>query len=231
MGLSDRTLKALRDALDQGRFPDNKLPPERELAAMVGVSRGSVRKALAVLEAEGRIWRHVGRGTFLGPRIGEPQELPADLTASPRELMEVRRVLEPGAAALAALSATPEDIGQMWVYLDKSEEASDWRTYELFDAALHRAIADATHNGLMVRMLNQLSLLRQQSDWRRLREAVLTPERRRVSSAQHRRVVEAIAARDPAGASLAMSAHMDQVGQALSGGLVDPVTAAAVAVA
>ena len=62
-------LKALREFLvDQELSLNGKLPPERQLCAEFGVTRGRLRKAMAVLEAEGQVWRHVGRGTFFGPR-------------------------------------------------------------------------------------------------------------------------------------------------------------------
>ncbi|MCK5444854.1 MAG: winged helix-turn-helix transcriptional regulator, partial [Rhodospirillaceae bacterium] len=51
---------------DKELAPQSKLPPERQLCEELGISRGELRKALSLLEAEGKIWRHVGRGTFAG---------------------------------------------------------------------------------------------------------------------------------------------------------------------
>ena len=72
------TLTQLRAFLAQAPLSvDSRLPPERELCQQLGVSRGELRKALATLEAEGQLWRHVGKGTFIGAR---PAESLADLS-------------------------------------------------------------------------------------------------------------------------------------------------------
>src|SRR5512145_473355 len=76
------TLARLRAYLDGGGLPvDSRLPPERELSRSLGVSRAGLRQALAVLEAEGQIWRHVGKGTFVGTR---PISTVSDLDAMVR---------------------------------------------------------------------------------------------------------------------------------------------------
>lgn len=93
-------------------MPSGKLPPERDLCEQIGVSRSTLRSALNLLEAEGKIWRRVGSGTYTGstpPK--ELQGLPAISDAtSPGELMELRLMIEPGIARLAALRATRSEI-------------------------------------------------------------------------------------------------------------------------
>ena len=74
------TLTQLRAFLAQAPLSvDSRLPPERKLCQQLGVSRGELRKALATLEAEGQLWRHVGKGTFIGAR---PAESLADLSTA-----------------------------------------------------------------------------------------------------------------------------------------------------
>src|SRR3982750_3588260 len=87
----------------------SKLPTERELAVEIGQTRHAVRGALSLMEAQGKIWRHVGRGTFVGKA---PEPDPNDIGAmlshtSPREIVEARQMLEPQIAAAAAVHATP----------------------------------------------------------------------------------------------------------------------------
>ena len=102
-------LERLRGALSSGRFPDQgRLPAERVLAEEFGVSRSTLRNSLGVLEAEGRIWRHVGRGTFVGerPSVDAPALSALVNQTHPEEVMEVRLALEPRIASLAARRAT-----------------------------------------------------------------------------------------------------------------------------
>src|SRR5262245_38610068 len=137
-------LAQLRAYLARAEFSaDSRLPPERALSETFSVSRAELRKALSVLEAEGQLWRHVGRGTFLGSR---PLDTLADVAAitqrtNPAEVMKTRLLLEPEVARLAALNATPAQIAEMRVCLKKSREASSWRQYEAWDKRLHRPLA------------------------------------------------------------------------------------------
>src|SRR5258705_12891776 len=93
MRRQDRAIEKLDALLASGRFPVNsRLPPERQLTEDLELSRSALREGLEVLEARGRIWRHVGRGTFVGNR---PLETPASLSVitsrtSPTEGLEVR---------------------------------------------------------------------------------------------------------------------------------------------
>lgn len=224
IGLDDspagaRALNHLRRALESGRFPLHaRLPPERALAVELGVGRSTLRKALAALEAEGWIWRHVGRGTFVGRHPVAPHApgaWAADRPGSPAEVMEVRLMFEPAIAALAALRARPTEIAYMKRCLGKSETAPDWQTYERWDSTLHRAIAEASHNSLMLSFLEAINELRRQEDWGQLRRASLTPDRQRRYSEQHRAMVDAIAARDSPAAAQAMRRHLETVQRGL----------------
>src|SRR3954447_17059046 len=101
---SNVALERLRTLLEEGSFDrEPRLPPERVLAAQIGIGRRALRRALEVLEAEGRIWRHQGKGTFLGPR---PPQIHTNLEelserTHPLEVMDVRLEIEPALARLA----------------------------------------------------------------------------------------------------------------------------------
>jgi len=157
-------VQRLRELLQSGRYPkESRLPPERELSVELGISRAALRKALSVLEAENLIWRHVGRGTFVGPRTQGKHAarfMAAEIT-NPAEIMEVRMVFEPKMAAIAALRATPGYLEQMTHALVKSEVATDPVSFEMWDGVLHQAIASLPLQQRVVIVLyyiNDLSL-------------------------------------------------------------------------
>ena len=214
MNGADTALLQLRSMLgDIDLSVDNRLPPERDLAQQLGVHRPALRKALAVLEAEGQIWRHVGKGTFVGSRPTVPQ---GDVTAiaretNPGEVMRTRILLEPEVAALAALNATPASIGEMRLCLQKSRAAPTWRQYEAWDTRLHRVIAEATQNYLLLALLDTLTAVRRTVTWGRLRTNKERPKSDHHSFADHDEIVAAIANRDRARAREAMREHLEHV--------------------
>lgn len=192
---------------------DGRLPPERELAATLAVSRAELRKALALLEAEGVLWRHVGKGTFLGSR---PIDTVADVAAmtrrtNPAEVMQARLVLEPEIARLAALHATSADIAEMRNCLARTHQAETWRQYEAWDNRLHRAIGEAAQNGLLLGLLDTLNAVRRAVTWGRLRRDPLKPSPSHHSFEEHEALVAAIEERDPGRAAAAMRTHLRSV--------------------
>ncbi len=214
MRRQDRAIEKLDALLASGRFPVNsRLPPERRLTGDLGLSRSALREGLDVLEAQGRIWRHVGRGTFVGNR---PLDPPASLSVitsqtSPTEVLEVRLLIEPMLARLAALRATDADIGHMEHLLERSEAARDPKTWELWDGRLHRMVAEAAHNRLLLSLFDAFNAMRSQKTWGKLRQAALTPERRETYCRHHRAYVSAIARRDPRRAEELMRRHIEAV--------------------
>lgn len=199
--------------------PDGRLPPERELAATLGTSRGGLRKALAMLEAEGQLWRHVGKGTFLGPRpieaIGDVAALAARL--GPPAVMQARLVLEPALARLAALNAGAGQLATITALAASCERAPTWRHYEGQDAALHRAIAEAAGNALLLHLFDQAAAVRRAVTWARQRGPGDGPPPDHHSFAEHRALIAALADRDGAAAEAAMRAHIGTVLARLGG--------------
>ncbi len=208
-------LQDLRDRLGRGDWQaQERLPPERELAAQIGASRATLRRALRELESEGLIWRHQGKGTFVG---AAPVQLVRPLdrvieSASIRDLIEARLVYEPALAAAAAEQARPEDIERMRKLALLTGEAQDWRDYEARDDAFHKAIAQASGNPLLIAIYASLVSARGRALWQRQHDAVFRLARRlEYSSAQssmHLAIVDAIAAGAPAKAHEAMSNHL-----------------------
>jgi len=212
--------RQLRQLLQSGRYPDqSRLPPERTLSAEFGISRAVLRKALSVLEAENLIWRHVGRGTFIGARPKAEKKDPlmiADFT-NPAEIMEVRLVIEPKNAAIAALKATPDDIDRMKNALAKSAAATDSVSFEKWDGALHEAIATSTGNSLLISFFKTLNSLRENKIWGSLKEASLNREIKQAYYVQHQKLVSAITDRKALEAEQAMRSHLEDVQKNLLG--------------
>ena len=196
---------------------DAKLPPERELVEILGVSRGQLRKALAVLEREGELWRHVGKGTFVGERpVEEISSLAAMASrTNPAEVMRTRLLFEPMIAREAALNATAEDIAALRKCLCGTREARTWRFYESWDNRLHRTVAHATRNGFLLSMFDTLNTVRRAVSWGRLRPNDRRPAADHHSFAEHDRIVDAIEERDLRTAECAMRTHLVNVARGL----------------
>lgn len=218
MKRSDLAHQKLDNMLRENRFqPQSKLPPERDLARQLSVSRMALRSGLERLEAEGRIWRHVGQGTFVGAR---PQVQPKALSfittnTSPSEVLEARLAIEPQIARLAALRASGLQIADMAVLIQKGRSAPDPATWELWDGQFHRALCVATGNRLLLSIFDSFNAMRRQKTWNRVRQAVLTAERRQRYSDQHQRIIEALSSRDAFQAELAMRSHIEEVANSL----------------
>jgi DNA-binding FadR family transcriptional regulator len=216
MSRRDDAIERLRKLLGSERYPlRSRLPAERVLCLELGLSRSALREGLETLEAEGRIWRHIGKGTFVGskPATASSGGGLSVITAqtSPAEVMETRLVIEPALARLAALHATEADIANMWYLIDKSEAARDAKTWELWDGTLHHAIAEAAHNNLLLSIFDAFNAIRQQDSWGRLRQTSQTPERLQIYRAHHRDFVAAIANRDADLAESMMRRHIEAV--------------------
>src|SRR5882757_2507036 len=192
--MTDADVTALieREVSERQLGPGARLPTERDLAERSGASRTAVRRALASLEAQGRIIRHVGRGTFVGPARSEPAAaLPVQAT-SPAEIMAVRLLLEPQTMPLVATAATGDDFIEMERCLRGGEAHHEHEEFERWDAAFHRALAAATHNALLIQICDTINGARHQPLWGRLKKRNFTPERLRDYLRDHRDIYEAL---------------------------------------
>lgn len=211
----------LTSAHAAGLGADGRLPTERQLAEEHGVSRTSIRHALAQLEAEGLLMRQVGRGTFLRDRDGEADAraegaaLPADI--SPADVMAVRRLLEPAAMALAVTHTTTRDLTEMDRCLARGDRASNYAEFEVWDIAVHRCLIQATRNPLLIRLYGTVEAARHGPLWGELKRRNDSTERRTVYQCEHHRIVDAVRARDSDAAVEAMRAHLTTVATVLFG--------------
>jgi DNA-binding FadR family transcriptional regulator len=211
-------LVQLQAYLAQHDLPGNsRLPAERELCEILGVSRGDLRKALAVLEQDGQIWRHVGKGTFVGSSPIQESVAVSEIAsrANPADVMRARLIVEPEIAREAALHATLEDIAAMRRSLDQTRAARTWRQYENVDNLLHRQVATASRNPVLLGLFDALNAIRRAVVWGRLREEPAHPPTDHHSFAEHNTIVDAIEHRDLSGAANAMRVHLQSVGRRL----------------
>lgn len=203
----------LRELIDNAGFRHNdRIPPERVLCESLGTTRNQLRKALAELEAQGRIWRHVGRGTFVGAR---PVLNLKDVTylrdqIKPEQVVAVRFDIEPELSWLAAHHASKSDCEQMKICAEKCRSAEDWRTYEAWDNNLHHAIARATRNQLYLYFFETLNSVRRSIVWGQPRET-RGPAAYYSSFLEHDEIVAAITAGQADLAAKAMRHHLRSV--------------------
>lgn len=188
----------------------SRLPPERVLAAQFGVSRAEIRKCLAALATEGRLVRHVGRGTFLRDAAAAPiadiRSLARD--TSPRDAMQARLLLEPELASVAAVHATPKQIDTMHVLTGQMRAAPTWAAYESADGQLHQLIAACSGNKLLTVVHSIIDEVRRAVVWSWLDSRPTGPPADYSSFAEHDAIVAAIERRDRAGAAAAMRQHL-----------------------
>lgn len=206
-----RVLREIRQIVTNNRVPsDGRLPTERELAAEFGAGRRSVRRALDQLEAEGLVWRKQGKGTFVGQPPDPTEELAAKIVSEvdPLTAMEARLCIEPALADLCARRATADDVTKLRQLADRTHDAGGSEAAELWDGALHRAIARIAGNRVMLTAFTLIDEVRMGEEWQRKRHRARTPEARAAYDAQHSRIIDAIDARDGAAAAEAMRDHL-----------------------
>jgi GntR family transcriptional repressor for pyruvate dehydrogenase complex len=195
--------------------PGDKLPPERQLADMFGVSRSSIRDAIRTLELSGLVEARQGLGTVVRERSAEAAvntvtQVLVQKRKMVSELLDVRKMIEPPLAARAAVHATSDEVTEMDNILRRQEEKM--RGGELAideDSDFHYAIALAADNSVVLKVLDVLMDLLRDTRERSLQVAG-RPER---SMAGHREIFDAIKRQDPAGAEAAMCRHIESVEQ------------------
>lgn len=193
-----------------------KLPAERELAEMLGVSRSVVREAIRTLSARGLVQVKPGCGTYICEPTAEhaiaPFELLLKLRDDPeqvRHLFEVRRTIEADVAAKAASRAGASEAAALRTLALQMQASNDLEQYAELDVAFHLALGRATHNELYVMLLTTITRLLSQT----IQVALHAAEASQQGSARHRQIVAAIEAHDPALARAAMLAHVDEAEQ------------------
>jgi DNA-binding FadR family transcriptional regulator len=193
----------------------DRLPPERDLSAQFGLSRGSVRKVLLELRDLGLIHQAVGSGTYVTPQAFERvHQLHADdpvQQTSPAELMEARIALEPAVLEMVVAKASASDFRRMDECCERAEAADTLEAFEHWDGMLHEVIAASAHNSFVTSVFKLMNQVRSQGEWGMLKRGSVTPERRLQYQREHRELVQAIRQRDLPAARAVSLAHLLRV--------------------
>ena len=213
--VSSQIADQIRESILAGDFtPGEKLPPERELAEMFGVSRPSVREALNILAAAGLVMSYQGGGTVVLSLVDTQKgNALSDLINTQQdralEVIEVRKCMESWTAYYAAQRALPEDLRRMEEIVSGMEGNLDgMKPSEDLDANLHIIIARATHNVVWLHLMQSIFDAMKEFQRGVWRAVYLTDEDHRLLFAHHRGIVEAIRARNPEQASKMMMDHL-----------------------
>ncbi len=208
---TEHVVAYVRDLIERGALgPGDRLPPERELALQIGVSRPSVRAGLQALAAMGVIQARHGAGTFItdGPPMlatGPLSFLAALHGFSSEAMFEARRVLEVGAIGVAAEKATGEDMASVAEEMASMFAAlDDPQTFLVHDIKFHRAVAKASHNPILASLIEMVSAM----FYDRRKRNLATPRDLREAAETHRLIYNALRDRDVQAAQAAMSEHL-----------------------
>lgn len=216
--LYEQIIEQIQNQIVEGKIrPGDRLPSERELAEQFGVSRTAVREAVKALREKRLVEIQPGRGTFITDITGSTSEVMRDslslivkvgLDNNLDKLVQVRTLLEPGIAALAAEMATKADLETMQRTVEVMDAAmDDADVFVEADLEFHLALARATQNPLIPILLDPImDSLRGQR--KRIFLVEGGPQR---GQYHHKRILAAIIKHNPLAASKAMYAHLEQV--------------------
>jgi GntR family transcriptional regulator, transcriptional repressor for pyruvate dehydrogenase complex len=202
---------------EQHLRPGDKLPPERDLAATMQVSRPSLREALRALAMLNIVEIRQGSGTYVASLRPEVLVEHFDFVfslddATFAELLETRRMLEPSLAAAAATRATEADLARLRAWKERcAASASDPDAFLDADLELHQIITEAAHNQIIARFMASLTRLGTAS---RKRTSNLPGVRHR-SLQDHEAIVDALLRRDPEAAANIMRQHLERIQDSL----------------
>ena len=226
--LYEQVAGQVTDLVARGEFkPGDRLPPERDLARLLGVSRPTVREAMIALEIAGLVEVRVGAGAFITEKAqtnGANHRLFEGVGSSPVELIAARRTIEPEVAALAAQLATAEEIAAIAETVTMIAAAQDTPAHRAADHKFHVRIGHASHNNILTTIVDECWAEMYSPMFERMGAITglivsrCSPQQRDVTVAEHEAVYRAIAARDPAAARAAMDAHLIGVESILVGG-------------
>jgi len=220
--LYEQVAGQVTDLVARGEFkPGDRLPPERDLAKLLGVSRPTVREAMIALEMAGLVEVRVGAGTFVTDKAKQDHESNGRLFqgagSSPLELIAARRTIEPEVAALAAQLATPAEIAAISETLTMIGAAKDTPEHRAADHLFHVRIGLASHNAVLTAIVDECwadmysPMFERMGAITGLIENRCSPQQRDKTRLEHGEVHRAIAAHDPAAARAAMDRHLEGV--------------------
>ncbi|MEN6325382.1 MAG: FadR/GntR family transcriptional regulator [Syntrophomonas sp.] len=213
----EEIMEQLKDMISSGELkPGEKLPSERDMSDSLGVSRASVREALTALEALGILDIRPGEGTFVREtsvsRIFEPLAMVLAVERNPgAQMMEIRRILETEAAALAAERASEDNLSNIETILDKMKNTKIISEAVDFDLKFHYSIAEASHNTILLRMMNTVADLMHHTFRGNRENFYADPVKGPRTIREHEAIAAAIRARNPVLAREKMLEHINHI--------------------
>ncbi len=202
----------LRQLIDHGEYPvGSRLPAERELADMLGVSRPTVREALIALEVEGRLRIRVGSGIYVtAPQSSEVYSAPTPIEG-PFEVLRARAFVESAVAEEAARRAKPEDIARLDAILaEVGGPTLSIEHWVALDRSFHRAVVATLGNVVLLRTVGELFDQRINPYFVQLARHIENDSTWRAAHVEHVAIRDAIAAHRPADARAAMHEHLER---------------------
>jgi len=212
--LYEQLADSIRTMIEQGELcPGDRLPAERKLAQTFQVSRNSVREGIKQLEERGILQSRIGAGTYVATDDKEIliRTLAGELEKGKkklREIFEIREILEPQIAALAAQRITPRDITRLEkLAAAQKETMGDITTFSRLDTQFHTLLARATNNSILEQVFAKLRKILKESR----SEPLMNTSRQALSIQGHEAILEALRNRNATQASLAMQAHIADI--------------------
>ena len=213
--VSEKVARQLKDVISKGVFRvGDKLPPERELAEQMGVSRPSVREAIQVLVAQGILETVHGGGTIVNNLTEQHIASPIEVIIKEDriralELTEVRSFMEAWAARQAAQNRTEEELAKIHGFLEEMER--DFEKGQIrseIDFKFHTEIAASTHNTIYMHIIQNIYELINYSIKIHREQVFISNESQRKILDHHRQIFGQIQDANPDGAEAAMKAHL-----------------------
>jgi GntR family transcriptional repressor for pyruvate dehydrogenase complex len=192
-----------------GIKPGSRLPPERDLAQLLGVSRPSLREALIALEIEGSVEIRMGSGIYVCEHLLGVKGKTRTLGESPSELMQARALIEGESVMLACLHGTKADYRYLQTCIDKMREGAIKGIPALDDdRKFHQRLAKMSGNSTLVRIITSLFEERYSPLTAHVSEQSENSETWATAVAEHEAILQAVQARDLIGAQTAMREHL-----------------------
>ncbi|MEN6488342.1 MAG: FadR/GntR family transcriptional regulator [Smithella sp.] len=219
----EEIVNQIKNMISTGTFkPGDRLPSERDMAELLGVSRASVREAVTVLQAMGILEVKPGDGTFVAfsdhSEMIEPLALVLSIENNPlAQLMEVRCILEGEAAAFAAIRASQDNKQQMMDVLNDMKDTAERREQGVqFDLLFHFAIAQATQNRVLERIIKTLDNMMHETFLANRQNMYASPGKAVRIISEHQLILDAILEHDSDKARKGMLEHLQHVKSGLT---------------
>jgi DNA-binding FadR family transcriptional regulator len=201
----------IRTEITRGNLANNtRLPAERELAAAYNVSRGTIRQALNRLSKDGLVSIKPGSGAYVTYGADNEDAHSVVRQTGPLELVDARFALEPHICRLAVLHGHHSDFDKLEALIvDMEKNEANPASFSDADTMFHRLLATCTGNSFLVWVIGQITTVRNQDEWTRMRRLTLNPAITKRYNQQHRKILEAIRAREPELAATRMREHLE----------------------